>query len=630
MRKKGASQEKERIKAIEAGWSILREDVFFSGLTELIWRMEAAEQTFPRDGYARIAVTSRPSYRIVQNRRVPEQEQAHTIQYNTGRRAPPAEWANVFAQLLVHIAMNHTDVTRTDAPWRIACELIATDLLRSLGIGVRPAELPYSSLPLPGRNPADAAEAILRGGADGFATYPGDGVAGRGQPSWVFALDAPPLSSALAEEHTDTLSASIRANIMDAVEKAGEAVRARRNQNPNSLAERARSWFVANYPLLAALASTFEIVEDEDVCGRFDIAIAAVNSEQRQIYINPKFPWTYEGMQFVMAHELLHVGLRHEQRRQGRDPYLWNIACDYVINGWLVEMAIGVIPTEGLMLDMELGFERESAEAIYDRIVTDLRLMRRLAKARTMRGVGKGDILGERPPGWWSGPGCDLDSFYRRALAEGLDLHRQSAKRGLLPADFIDEVRALQHPPIPWDVKLGQWMDAFFPPIERRRSFSRLSRRQASTPDIPRPVWTTPLELVRSRTFGVVLDTSGSMPPRLLAYALGAIASYALSREVPLVRVIQCDAWPHDMGYVEPEALLGKVDVRGRGGTVLQPGIDLVTGADDFPKDAPVLIITDGACDVLTVRREHAFLMPLGARLPFPSAAPVFHFENPG
>ena len=42
-----------------------------------------------------------------------------------------------------------------------------------------------------------------------------------------------------------------------------------------------------------------------------------------------------------MAHEMLHAALRHGTRRQGRDPYIWNVACDYVINGWLVEMGVG-------------------------------------------------------------------------------------------------------------------------------------------------------------------------------------------------------------------------------------------------------------------------------------------------
>ena len=630
MAKKRISPPKENLEAIEEAWRILGRHPLFAGLSWLVDRSLPFAKAAPKDSYARIEITAKRDYHTPHGRRRYVLEQGYIIEYNAWRRASPAEWTNIFAQLLLHVAMNHTDPDRTDLPWLIACELIAADLLRALSVGIRPAELAYITLPLPGRNAQEAADAIRHGGADAISTYSGHGVAGRGQPNWIFVDDPAPLSPAMIQRHIDALSAGIRRNIMSAVTKAGETAcgPARGTRNPNSLAERARSWFVANYPLLAALAAAFEIIEDEAVCDRFDIAIAAVNSEERQIYINPKFPWTYEGMQFVIAHELLHVGLRHEQRRQGRDPLLWNVACDYVINGWLLEMGIGVMPTDNLLLDPELGFERESAEAIYDRIVKDLRLMRRLAKARTLRGIGKSDIIGERPSGWWLGPGCDLDSFYRRALAEGLDLHRQTGGRGLLPADFIEEVRALQHPPISWDVKLGQWLDAFFPPLERRRSFARLSRRQAATPDIPRPVWMSPPDLMHSRTFGVVLDTSGSMTSHLLAYAMGAIASYAMSRDVQMVRMIQCDAWPHDIGYVEPEALAGRVEVRGRGGTVLQPGIDNLLNAKDFPKDAPILIITDGACDTLTIRREHAFLMPQGARLPFRTNAPQFHFET--
>jgi hypothetical protein len=66
------------------------------------------------------------------------------------------------------------------------------------------------------------------------------------------------------------------------------------------------------------------------------------------------------------------------------------------------------------------------------------------------------------------------------------------------------------------------------------------------------------------------------------------------------------------------------VKVRGRAGTILQPGIDLLEGAGDFPQDGPILVITDGWCDRVRVRREHAFLTPVGARLPFVPRGPVF------
>ena len=60
-----------------------------------------------------------------------------------------------------------------------------------------------------------------------------------------------------------------------------------------------------------------------------------------------------------------------------------------------------------------------------------------------------------------------------------------------------------------------------------------------------------------------------------------------------------------DAGYLTPENIADKVQVKGRGGTVLQPGINLLEKAQNFPSSAPLLIITDGYCDRLLIRREH-------------------------
>ena len=55
--------------------------------------------------------------------------------------------------------------------------------------------------------------------------------------------------------------------------------------------------------------------------------------------------------------------------------------------------------------------------------------------------------------------------------------------------------------------------------------------------------------------------------------------------------------------------------------------IDLLDRADDFPKDGPLLVITDGQCDRLRIRRDHAFLLPDGARLPFVPTGQVFRVK---
>lgn len=110
--------------------------------------------------------------------------------------------------------------------------------------------------------------------------------------------------------------------------------------------------------------------------------------------------------------------------------------------------------------------------------------------------------------------------------------------------------------------------------------------------------------------------------------ALGSIASYGAARGVPMVRVVFCDARAYDAGYMAPEEIAGRVEVKGRGGTILQPGIDLLEQAADFPKDGPILVITDGLIEEkLYLHREHAFLVPKGRRLPFRARGKVFYFS---
>ena len=327
---------------------------------------------------------------------------------------------------------------------------------------------------------------------------------------------------------------------------------------------------------------------------------------------------------FILAHEMLHAALRHSARVGGRDHYLFNVAADYQINGWLVEMDVGTLP-DGLLHDP--GLRGLSAEQIYDRITTDLRRHRKLMTLRGAQGRGDhpGDLLGH---GFGVAPteGVDLDEFYRRALTSGLAFHRGQA-RGLLPAGLAEEIQALNMPVVTWDVELGLWFEEFVPAPEPRRSFARPSRRQSSTPDIPRASRVYPEDLMATCTFGVVLDTSGSMDRILLAKALGSIASFAAARDVPAARVVFCDAAAYDAGYLPTTEIAGRIRVLGRGGTRLQPGVDLLEGAPDFPAGGPIMVITDGGCDIVRIRREHAFLVPAGARLPFTPRGPVFRMS---
>ncbi|WP_181811010.1 vWA domain-containing protein [Streptomyces ipomoeae] len=579
--------------AFEAGRALVRANPALRAMGLIACRDEECDLT-PGDGLVRV-------------------DSEGEMHAHPDRLAEPEDWAWAIAHAALHLGFGHVPAATAEREqpdrYDLAARCVVVNrFLLSFPVGRTPEHLP-TAYP-----DGDEEQLAARWRRDGLPTaYERCGTAG-GEPDQIlltwpkWAGQPPDWQLVFAQALTGTMSAAMdmAAGRRDSLDD--EPVRKRPW-------EQALSWFITSYPLLGGITAGMRIVARADVAHAHDIAVAAVDAEAGEIYINPLRQFEDEEWRFILAHEMLHAALRHGDRCGTRDPYLFNVAADYVINGWLCEMQVGTMP-EGLLYDPELA--GLSAEEVYDRIAGDLRRMRRLS---TLRGKGTGDILGGplRPAHDY----VDLDEFYRRGLGRGLDLHQQQ-ERGHLPGGLVEEIRALNHPPLPWDAQLARWFDEFVPRPEPVRTYARPSRRQSSTPDIPRAGRYFPPEEIARCTFGVVLDTSGSMGTTLLGKALGAIASYAEARDVPAARVVFCDVAPHDAGFLPPTEIAGRVRVHGRGGTALQPGIDLLHRADDFPPGAPILVITDGWCDALRVRREHAYLIPQGGRLPFTPRGPVF------
>ena len=539
------------------------------------------------------------------------------IWLNGKRKADPAAWTRVIALALVSLGFSLVRRQEPHDLWEIACLLIADRFCEEHKLGTLPEALRYTAINLP----AGGAESLLRQ----FCVAECAPELRQWHASWVgercffINFDAALVTGRHLPDWPHLLADGIASGVGQALQLAAQANHPGGAFKPLTRALRAKRKLMDHYPLLGALAASFEIEEDVKLCNLYDIRIAAIDVGARRIWMNPAAGLSDAECLFVFAHELLHAGLNHASRRRGRDPLLWNVACDFVINGWLMEMAVGAAHV-GLLHDA--GFADSSTEEVYDTLAKDIRRARKLA---TLRGVGVQDLIGEDEGALFT----DAERYCRQALAQGVDQFARGAKRGFVPAGLLEEIRTLNQPPIAWDVKLAQWFDQRFPPPEQRRSYARPSRRQSATPDVARPSVVKPSEeLRRSRVFGVVLDTSGSMEMRLLGKALGAIASYAMARDVAAVRLICCDAQAYDSGWVEPERLLDRFSLRGRGGTILQPGLDLLKQLADkaeFPRAGPLLIITDGYCeDKITTAMDHAYLLPQGRRLPFRPVGQVF------
>ncbi|MES2464335.1 MAG: peptidase [Armatimonadota bacterium] len=536
------------------------------------------------------------------------------------------EWTFVLAHQLLHLGLNHGPRRENREPflWNIACDTAIFNLLAAFKIGTPPLDL-TADTGFSGQREEEIYEQILLA----RRVLPvAQTCAGPGRPDIVRrpTVTARYSSSTHRKDYEKLLAEGIRRAVEDAVLEAAETfgdANDLRRTGSWPPAERARRWVLTEFPLLGALAIELRIVADAAVCDRMDIRIAAVSGYLGEIYLHPDVGLTDDELLFVYVHELLHVGLLHHTRCRGRDPLVWNLACDFVINSWLIEMGVGRVPAIGGLYDPRL--QNKSAEEVYDLLITDGR------KCRGLRGFrgGLGDVLLDTPGRrLYRGDVSTLDDVWRRCLGTGLSC--LSRGRGSVPAGLVEEIRSLFTPPVPWDVELAHWMEAHVPLVrEKLRTYARASRRQSSTPDIPRPARWTPQEWKDACTFGVILDTSGSMDRQLLGRALGAIASYAEAREVPAVRLILCDAAPYDRAFVTPTDLRGIFPIQGRGGTVLQPAVSYLLRQTDFPEGAPVMIITDGWCEEeIFCSRTHCFVLPRkgwkqGA-LPLRTAAPVF------
>ena len=92
-------------------------------------------------------------------------------------------------------------------------------------------------------------------------------------------------------------------------------------------------------------------------------SVPAIATDGKHIYYNrgwveqQNIPQT-EG---VIAHEIMHVTGFHHLRRGARDHALWNIACDYAINGTLIKLGF-TLPDGGLH---DAKYTGRAAEKIY-------------------------------------------------------------------------------------------------------------------------------------------------------------------------------------------------------------------------------------------------------------------------
>lgn len=123
----------------------------------------------------------------------------------------------------------------------------------------------------------------------------------------------------------------------------------------------ARVGLLLRHPFFGNMATRMKLVDASDWC-------QTAATDFRNFYYNREFfeKMTARQVEFVVAHEILHCVYDHMSRRESRDPKIFNIACDYCVNGLLKRERIGDDPPVKFFHDRK--YDGWSAEQVYDEI----------------------------------------------------------------------------------------------------------------------------------------------------------------------------------------------------------------------------------------------------------------------
>lgn len=126
---------------------------------------------------------------------------------------------------------------------------------------------------------------------------------------------------------------------------------------------KARIQLLLKQPFFGNIAMRLKLVNADTWC-------ETAGTDGRSFYYNSKFVTDLDPKEvvFLVGHEVLHVVYDHVEpdgRIGNRHPVLWNIACDYAINGDLVKHKIGRLITTVDAL-YEQKYVGKASEEIYD------------------------------------------------------------------------------------------------------------------------------------------------------------------------------------------------------------------------------------------------------------------------
>jgi predicted metal-dependent peptidase len=328
---------------------------------------------------------------------------------------------------------------------------------------------------------------------------------------------------------------------------------------------RMKSPFFATLAMFAKFSPTQEI---------FTAAI-----DGKDIFYNEDFIRSLPTKQIdgLLLHEVLHAALLHIPRRGTREPELWNIAADIVINGMIAEESNFELPAGGLR---DGALENFTVEEVYE-----------ILQKRPRTQFNDIDLLDQAPS---DVPGsstrivlsptakAELESHWRNALQQARVI-AQSSKAGKIPLGIQRELDRLTSPQLDWRSYLWRYL------TQTPNDFRDFDRRF-----VGQGLYIETLSGESVKVY-VAIDTSGSIDNQILRIFLSEVRGIL-------------DAYPHlkcDLYYADAEAY-GPYELEpnskfpppeGGGGTSFVPFFQAIKADQQEQLSSLCIYLTDGYGD---------------------------------
>lgn len=332
----------------------------------------------------------------------------------------------------------------------------------------------------------------------------------------------------------------------------------------------ARTALLLDHPFFGVLALQLRLMVD-DSC-------KTAYTNGRDIAFSSAFVQTLsqDELTGVFAHEVLHCAAGHQWRRDGRTPRKWNTACDYAINGILVDGGF-TLPSSALL---DAQFSGHHSEWIYDRLPDEPED----DTGDSGSGDGDGSSMGDVRDAPTDGDGdAPSESDWQQTAKQSAAL---AQAQGKLPAHLQRQIDDALTPAVDWRATLRRYLQDY---AQNDYTWTRPNPRYCAS-----GLYLPSLRSIECGRIVIAIDTSGSIDTVLLSQFASELRSIFDELQPSGVDVVYCDSQVHRIDtFARGDALT--LDPVGGGGTAFAPAFDAITNLDEQPRVCVYFTDLDGS-----------------------------------